>query len=321
LVKSIKADPLVSVVVPTYNRSKTVKRAVKSVLGQTYQKLELIVVDDGSTDNTEEVINSFEDGRIRYISHDKNKGGSAARNTGIRRSEGGLIALLDSDDEWLPRKLEKQVSLWRQCSNSVGLVYCPILIHDHQIKHIIKPNRESKEGYVYRELLHGWTGPTTSSVTIRKEVFQLSGLFDEGFPSYQDYDLWIRIAKHYNFQFVDNYFVIYHSRRNSNDQISYDPEARRKGTLLFLEKWGEEIREKVGGEHFDNFRKKRLVSFHRKFMTYGKRKEVFSHLWEIVHLSGIRTKDLVKALLFMIGGRDLINFARRAKSILAKVFE
>jgi glycosyltransferase involved in cell wall biosynthesis len=101
----------VSVVIPTYNRASLLGRAIKSVLEQTYQDFEIIVVDDASTDNTEEVVRNLRDRRIRYLRHEKNRGGSAARNTGIRAAWGQYIAFQDSDDEWLPEKLKKQMEV------------------------------------------------------------------------------------------------------------------------------------------------------------------------------------------------------------------
>ena len=98
----------VSVIIPTYNRAHLVGRAIRSVLNQTYQDFEIIVVDDCSTDNTEEIVKGFNDHRIRYMRHDRNRGGSAARNTGIKASQGKYIAFLDSDDERLLKKAESR---------------------------------------------------------------------------------------------------------------------------------------------------------------------------------------------------------------------
>ena len=100
------------------------KRAIQSVLEQTYYELECIVVDDASKDQTEEVISSFEDDRLRYFRHEKNKGASAARNTGIKHAKGELIAFLDDDDEWISTKLEKQVPFLQSLPESFGMVYC-----------------------------------------------------------------------------------------------------------------------------------------------------------------------------------------------------
>ncbi|RLF83553.1 glycosyl transferase, partial [Thermococci archaeon] len=101
--------PTVSVIIPTYNRANLLKRAIASVLNQTFTDFELIVVDDASPDNTPEVVRSINDGRIRYVRLKKNSGGPVARNTGIRKARGRFIALLDDDDEWLPNRLELQI--------------------------------------------------------------------------------------------------------------------------------------------------------------------------------------------------------------------
>ena len=113
-------NPIVSVIIPTYNRAHLIDKAIKSVLNQTYQDFEIIVVDDGSTDNTNEVLKNFTDSRIHYIFHTSNLGVSAARNTGIKTSQGEYIALLDSDDDWLPEKLDKQVDVLQNESSEVG---------------------------------------------------------------------------------------------------------------------------------------------------------------------------------------------------------
>lgn len=103
--------PEVSVIIPTHNRQRLVSRAVRSVLNQTYEDLECIVVDDASSDGTPQVIQTIEDERLVYLRHDRNRGASGARNTGIRAAKSSLIAFLDDDDEWLPEKLVKQVPL------------------------------------------------------------------------------------------------------------------------------------------------------------------------------------------------------------------
>lgn len=115
--------PTVSIIIPTYNRSQLIARAVKSVLNQTYQNFELIIIDDGSTDNTRELVTSFNDERIRYIRHEENKGEAAARNTGLKAARCDYIAYQDSDDEWLPEKLARQIELLQDASPEVGVIY------------------------------------------------------------------------------------------------------------------------------------------------------------------------------------------------------
>src|SRR5436190_11436655 len=116
-------SPTVSVVIPVFNRAVAVRRAIDSVLAQTFQDFEIIVVDDGSTDDTAESVSSFQDPRITLIRHDRKRGGSAARNTGIRSSSGAYVAFLDSDDEWLPAKLERQLEVFGRSDDELALVY------------------------------------------------------------------------------------------------------------------------------------------------------------------------------------------------------
>ena len=116
----MNTSPTVSVVIPTYNREHLVMRAIRSVVSQTFKDWELLVVDDGSKDNTEDAVQSFGDPRIRFIKHEINKGECATRNTGIVAATGGYLAFLDSDDEWLPEKLEKQVELLDSLADDWG---------------------------------------------------------------------------------------------------------------------------------------------------------------------------------------------------------
>ena len=198
-----EANPRVSVVIPTYNRAQLVNRAIQSVLDQTYQNFELIVVDDCSTDNTEEGISAIGDERVRYIRHDTNKGASASRNTGINASMGELIGFLDSDDEWLPEKLRSQVEVIDSSSSSVGLVYGGYEVVDDEMKRTIQQVYPEKRGYIFEDVLkmNGPTNPLTPLV--RRECFEKVGLFDEEMRFGEDWDMWVRIAEHYEFDFVD----------------------------------------------------------------------------------------------------------------------
>lgn len=114
----------VTVIIPTYNRADVLPRAIESVLAQTYEEFELLVVDDGSTDRTPEVLSSFDDGRLRVESHETNRGANAARNTGIDEADGKYVAFLDSDDTWYPEKLERQLGRLERADEDCVAVYC-----------------------------------------------------------------------------------------------------------------------------------------------------------------------------------------------------
>ncbi|MGB9587486.1 MAG: glycosyltransferase family 2 protein, partial [Armatimonadota bacterium] len=128
--------PTVSVVIPTYNRALLVERAIRSVLGQTYTDFEVIVVDDGSTDDTKRILADLahEDPRVRWFHHSENRGAQAARNTGCRAAEGEYIAFLDSDNEWLSNKLHLQMELLKEHGEYIGVVYCGfrVIYPDHR---------------------------------------------------------------------------------------------------------------------------------------------------------------------------------------------
>lgn len=189
-------NPTVSVIIPTYNRVHLISRAIRSVLDQSYQDFEIIVVDDDSTDNIEEVVKSFKDKRIKFVKHEKNKGGGAARNTGIRVAQGELIAFLDSDDEWLPEKLEEQINLFSKImySSAKILICCKCIIHGRFRKRI-EPKRGIKNGERISDYLFVSKGfIQTTSILVTKNLAK-ECLFDEELPRHQDYDLLCKIEK------------------------------------------------------------------------------------------------------------------------------
>jgi glycosyltransferase involved in cell wall biosynthesis len=232
-----KKNPTVSVILPTYNRAKLIDRAIKSILGQTYQDFELIIVDDGSNDNTKDFVNAFDDRRIRYVRHEENKGANAARNTGIAMARGGYVAFQDSDDEWLPEKLEKQMQIFK--NTSVGVVYTGFWrIKGNEKIYIPSPTIEQKEGNIHHRLLHG-NFVTTQAAVIKRECFNKAGLFDESLPRLQDWELFIRISKHYLFKCVDEPLVISYFTSKS---ISANQEALISAHLYILEKHYDDLK-------------------------------------------------------------------------------
>jgi len=210
-----KNKPLISVIIPTYNRANLLSRAIKSVLNQIFKDFEIIVIDDCSIDNTEEVIKKFQeqDKRIRYIRHEKNKEAAMTRNTGIKVAKGEYIAFLDSDDEWLPEKLEKQFALFRK-NEKLGFVSCNALIIDEKSKEgrkYIMPRYKN----ILEKLLESNFIDSTSSVVIRKDVLNEVGYFDEKIKIGEDWDMWIRIAQKYEFDFVKKPLFRYYLHQNN----------------------------------------------------------------------------------------------------------
>jgi glycosyltransferase involved in cell wall biosynthesis len=235
--------PIVSVIIPTYNRAALLKRAVDSVLGQTYQHFELIVVSDGSTDNTDEVIKSFNDNRIRYLKHGKSRGASAARNTGIKASKGKYIAFLDDDDEWLPKKLEKQVLLIQSLPDKFGMVYCWMDYFDESGK-LIKKHHPKLKGYVFPHVLDAQRIGGCPTLLVHREVIEKIGGFDESLPRGNDGDFIRRVCKEYEVDFVPEVLVRVHI--GHTDRISSVSEQslrnRVKGGETKLRKFSDDLK-------------------------------------------------------------------------------
>jgi glycosyltransferase involved in cell wall biosynthesis len=185
---------LVSVIIPTFNRAKWVKRAVSSVLLQTYESYEVVVVDDGSTDGTLDGLEVFS-GRIRCLTHGSNRGVSAARNTGIRAGTAPYLAFLDSDDYWLPEKLALQMDFFRTAPEIHACQTEEIWIrHGRRVnprKKHLKPSGEIFEPSLKRCLV------SPSAVILKRSLLEDIGLFDESLPACEDYDLWLRIASRF----------------------------------------------------------------------------------------------------------------------------
>ena len=184
----------VSIIIPTFNRAEKTARAVASVLSQDFADYEIIVVDDGSTDGTEKTLRRFGNG-IQYIAHQTNRGVSAARNTGISASQAPLIAFLDSDDYWLPRKLGVQWAFFDQNPDAVICQTEEIWIRNGRRAN--PKNRHLKPSGDVFEASLALCLVSPSAVMLRREIFQEVGVFDEDLPACEDYDLWLRIACRY----------------------------------------------------------------------------------------------------------------------------
>ncbi len=199
-VSHLKPSPLVSIIIPTFNRSRFLPRAIESVLCQTFQDFELVIVDDGSTDKTFSIVKAFRDPRIRY-EFQPNQGVSSARNLGIKNSAGTFLAFLDSDDEWMPSKLEKQLEA---LEDNPGYM----IVHTDEIwiRNGRKLNQKNKHrkygGWIFSRCLPLCV-ISPSSVLLHRKVFSSIGDFNEKLPVCEDYELWLRISSRYPVLLLD----------------------------------------------------------------------------------------------------------------------
>ena len=205
----------VSVIIPTYNRAKKVCRAVGSVLDQTYRDFEVIVIDDASTDDTEERLREFT-GRIQVIRNHVNRGVSAARNRGINESGGRYIALLDSDDYWLPEKLKVQVEFFRQNPDAVICQAKEIWIRKGKRVNPGQKHLKPSGDIFVPSLKLCLVSP--SAVMFKRSLLDEVGMFDETFPVCEDYDLWLRIAGKYPIYLIDKDLLV--KEGGAPDQLS-----------------------------------------------------------------------------------------------------
>jgi glycosyltransferase involved in cell wall biosynthesis len=205
----------VSVIIPTFNRAQKVARAITSVLYQNFTDYEIIVVDDGSSDETAETLSRFYP-RVTHLTHAKNKGVSAARNTGIRASLAPFIAFLDSDDYWLPNKLKEQMAFFETHPEAVACQTQELWMRkgrrvNPRSKHL-KPAGEIFEASLKLCLV------SPSAVVVRRFLFEEVGLFDETFPVCEDYDLWLRISCKYPIHLIDRNLMV--KEGGASDQLS-----------------------------------------------------------------------------------------------------
>lgn len=222
----------VSVIIPTYNRAQLLNNSVNSVLSQTHCDFELLIIDDCSTDNTSEVLEGIKDERVRVIKNPSNRGIAAVRNIGIMNSRGRYIAFLDDDDEWLPDKLEKQLNMIENSPAGLGCVYTGCMIIDMETNDVYQTSIPQYRNNVLTQLLMK-NFITTSTTMIKKTCFDKAGLFDEEIPYGEDYDMWIRIAGDFEFDYIKEPLVKYRIHKNS---ISTNNAVLIKGLEMILAK-------------------------------------------------------------------------------------
>ena len=248
----------VSVIIPTFNRAVKTARAITSVLYQRFTDYEIIVVDDGSRDETERALHPFKD-RIRYVVHKANQGVSAARNTGIKASTAPLIAFLDSDDYWLPDKLGVQTAFFNENPNAMICQTEETWIrngrHTNPRKRHLKPSGDIFEPSLVLCLV------SPSAVMLKRALLDEVGVFDEGLPACEDYDLWLRIACRYPVFLIRQSLVI--KEGGHPDQLSARFTGMDRFRIKALEKLLQEspLRESQ--------KKTALTELSRKCQIYG----------------------------------------------------
>lgn len=246
--------PTVSVIIPTYNSAHYVVEAVESVLAQTWQDFEILVIDDGSTDETEQVMRRYET-PVRYI-RQPNGGVAVARNRGIAESKGKYVAFLDADDTWLPHKLERQIETlqrhpqYRACYSALSIVDADL--------HPLGINRSQRQGSALEDLLtRGNVIATPSSVLCERSLFDVGG-FDPKLSQCADWDMWVRLAAQTEFLYLDEPLVTY---RQHGTNMSRNAPLLEHDSMQVLTK-GFAMRELS-----ESLRAQRQTAFARNYMV------------------------------------------------------
>jgi glycosyltransferase involved in cell wall biosynthesis len=271
------------VVIPTHNRAPIVERGLRSVLAQSVPPLEVIVVDDASTDDTAGRLQPYLGERVRILRVPARGGGSRARNLGIDAARGDWVAFLDSDDEWRPTKLERQLArLNAPDGPDLSVVYCRRVMHDHLGEREIPVRSPLREGDVFRDLVTGWE-ISTSQVMVRRTALSQVGGFDPALPGSQDYDLWLRLAvAGHRFGGVPEALTVKHSHLVL--QMSGDPGLKERGLAILEQKWRPTIVERFGEPTYARWvALRRVVIAHsylmqvREAVASGRRRQGWGH--------------------------------------------
>lgn len=309
--------PLVSAVIPTYDRPDLLRGAVESVLNQTYPNIELLVVDDHSSTPAERTLSSISTiaaQPIQVIRHDENKGANVARNTGIKNASGDFIAFLDDDDRWDSTKIERQVSVFQRSDDTVGMVYTGLrIITEDGTTTSIRSSKVS--GNVTKQLLSGAQIATFSCIMVRTDVLPQAGLPDERFPSWQDREWYVRLSQHCEFEAIPEPLAI--RRVGNHDRIGDNYEEKKNVSYpLFISK-----HQSLAAKYGPICKRKMVASLTRKLGKQALRQEMYHESREQLLRSAIHYPFAWKTyayLLVSISGKSGYEIASKSRRSLKK---
>ncbi len=318
MINNKNKTPFFSIILPTYNRSQILNRAVQSILDQQYPHFELIIVDDCSQDDTPHVINGLEkkDTRIRSLRLEENQGQSGARNAGIFSAQGACIALIDDDDEIVPTWLFKANKKIASLPESWGVLYPRQWIKD-DMTGIPYPNVVSPmEGYIFKRLMKGELLPIgASGAFIKKEALLECGGFDINMFGIEDYDLWFTLSKKWTFHFINAPLVIVHEHQGP--RISRPGEKMNSTQKRFIQKWEKDMIRYGGKEIFSWLQKKKnaedLFSQVRKKVFFEGRRAALRFFLSACSKSNFRIFMSLKILLIILFGLRVYDILRRIR--------
>lgn len=312
---------MVSIIIPSYNRKDTIMKSVNSVLEQTYTDIEVIVVDDCSTDGTEELISSIKNSKLKYIKCSQNNGVAEARNIGLENARGRYIAFNDSDDIWDKTKLELQLKEFEKNSD-YGMVYCAFSRKkEDKILYIMPPEKQDKNslcGEMF-DFLIGSNVIGTPTMLLKREVFDVVGKFKKGLRRLDDYEFVLRVANKFSIGFVDKVLVDTYELKDSINMITEDNAAENMFAHMALyDCWrGEKILEEHKSILFEhlvsslkNFDENQLKDYSKELIPkyFSSEKEMIRRYRKEKNYSRNNFKDNVMKKIFSDKIQDLIDY-------------
>ncbi len=298
--------PTVSIVIPTFNRSHYLKMAIQSVLNQTYQDFEIVVVDDGSTDDTQKVASSFGD-KVLYF-YQSNQGSPIARNMGLKLAKGKYLALLDSDDLFLPDRLERGVKALDRMLH-IGLVHGEVKVINAQGAIIPEDTAyfqkfyvtERKKGSSYLQILKG-NAMFPSTILFRRECLDRAGFFNPNFQPREDYDWYLRLALQDQVDLLEGPAVAFYRRHKTNLCLKYDLQATSRVYVEILQQQLSLISKYFSGLQYRRIRSAILAKLAEYYWTANLKREVRTSLFEAICLdpSIVLDPHSLKRLIFSL---------------------
>ncbi len=251
----------VSVIIPFYNRADLIGRAVESVLRQTYKNLDIILVDDASTDEGPSIVEAFRDPKIRLITRERRGGAGAARNSGIRFAEGNVLTFLDSDDQWFPEKISTQMAVLKNPDNFAPGVVCSFTVIEKDSQRNLAPldNRHR----LIRQLEWGCALSPGSTLMVNKETFEEIGYFDESYQRLEDWEWLIRYAEKYELVTTPDILC------QVNRMDAQDPVQALESSIKIDRQYREKFR-KLGAFHYRRFRSSICVEQSASYYRAGR---------------------------------------------------
>ena len=305
---SLPPVPHVSVIIPTYDRVVMVRRAIDSVLAQTFRDFELIVVDNGSRDGTEEMVRNIPDPRVRLVRRPRPEGPARARNAGIALARGEWVAFLDNDDEWLPEKLERQLARIEQESDpKTAIVYCSLYFEQAGGERHLPQERELPEGDLTDNFLRQNVIMTPSVYVVKRSALTEVGGFAPAASPVEDLDCWLRLARlGYRFAVLREPLAVYHLHPA---QITENAVSSLRGTRVMDRRWGALRRQRLGADFCRALlhrRRRRLKRAHKKYVRQivrsADRRAAWRYVGQMLPFFPWGARYMAKALAFAVLG-------------------